>query len=773
MAKISELTPATIPLIGTEPFPLVQGGVTKRAPVSALVGPQGPQGPPGSGGTPGIVDVTDFLGVGGYTDLSIQAAIDFAFNNDISRVRIPYRPSNAWTINNPIFQDPPGNLRGSLTVGQLLAGQTATPTIFGPNISVEADHRTRFTVTFQTAPAWWVGPGSNNDASGQRVSGVNLTNNSVSLGIFAPRLLPSNCVGFSIATGSGGAVGTTFVDCSATAFFCGFQTGTNNFSGALAEGNKWFYCSTNGCYLGIQWGNSQSLVNSVFHCNIGAIRPFSSKGQDYVVIGGEHGFGTSNSAAVAISGTSALTSFTDFIAGGTGFTNYRFTTTVVPDYLPYWTQCPDTGFVYDVATVVLPGFGIVPLRLVSFNTSTNVATYWLWEGWVWAYYGQDVALSSTNFQTQLQAVTTLYACERGIYFEGPGHLIHCHYENNACCMALWDTEFAQPGDSDDMSGGQAIVDELCMRNANPANPSAGTTSVIQACQAFPWIRQVETNFVMRDTKGAQSITSNGRIVIEGYDGGDDNTTIQLVVDRSAALMNANLRYVGQSTAVPAGGPGSTFGATGYDPSTASQNAFGSKAFGFGEWDRSYWSPSSFTPAHTFFPRSSGTGTTKFIGYKPAPGECQRITLADVASIKTPVLGTAMPICARSMCIVEQTGAQTYSHVKDSAGDGFSYYANLSVNWSYVGATHLVTIAAGTHANWLFNGLEIGLDNGSGVVWYIVTGTNIYQTGNGTITVHRESVTNSMLAGTAGTTYSGATIQQRTPSLLGYGATVAI
>jgi hypothetical protein len=733
----------------------------------------------GGGSVPGkFVTVADFLGVGGLTDLSIQAAIDFAFNNDISRVIIPYIPSGRWTINNPIFQDPPGNLRGSLTQAQLLTGMTATPTIFGPYISVEADYRTRFYVTFQTAPAWWIGPGGAG-AAGHRIAGVNLTNSSVDLGIFYPRQLATLCEGFAIHTGGG--IGTTFVDCSAHNFYAGWVTGPDDTNGSLAEGNKWYNCTADGCYIGIWLYNGQGLVNTLHHCNIDGVRAFSSKGPDYLVLGGEHGHGTSQSQQVSISSTSALSSFTDHVAGNGAFTNYSFTTTIASPFLPYWTQCPDGGFVLDVATVVLPGFGIVPLVLTAFNTGTHVATYKIWPGWVWMYYGADIALSATNFQTQLQAATTLGAVERCIYFEGPGHLINCHYENNASCTALWDTQFTIPGDNLSLSGNCAVVDCLEMLNANPPNPSGGTQAVINASQAFPWIRQVAMNFTIRDTRSSRGITSNGNYIFEGYDGGNDNSTFQFVIERCPGFVNVNLRYVGESASnTVVGGPGSTFGTSGYDPSNGkSLAAIGSRAFGFGEWDRTYWGPATFAASgdcwRGYFPRAGGTGTTKFIGYKPAPGECQRITLADVAAIKAmpDFAYSTVPICARSMCIVEQLGAQTYSHVKDSAGDGFSYYSLMNVSWSYVAGTHLVTISNNFQSLYLFNGLEIGLDNGGGTVFYIVTGTNVYQTGAGTITVYRESVTNAMLAGTIGTTYTGAFVQQRAPSLLGYGATVAV
>ena len=219
------------------------------------------------------INVLDFLVGGAFTDVSIQAAIDTAFKLDISRVRIPYLPGKLWTLNNPIFQDPPGNLRGGLTQKQLLAGETAFPTNNGPFISVEADWRTRFTVNFNTAPAWWVGTG-HGGAAGNRVIGVNLTN-STGAGVNA-RTLPTNCTGF--ASASGGSVGALFEACSANNFYSGWRTGQNDKSGSLAEGNKWLLCTTTNCYNGVWLGGGQGLVNTILHCNIGATRYYGAPG---------------------------------------------------------------------------------------------------------------------------------------------------------------------------------------------------------------------------------------------------------------------------------------------------------------------------------------------------------------------------------------------------------------------------------------------------------------------------------------------------------------
>ena len=53
--KISALPEATLPLVGDELVPVVQGGETRRTTSGQFVGPPGPPGPPGEPGPPGPV----------------------------------------------------------------------------------------------------------------------------------------------------------------------------------------------------------------------------------------------------------------------------------------------------------------------------------------------------------------------------------------------------------------------------------------------------------------------------------------------------------------------------------------------------------------------------------------------------------------------------------------------------------------------------------------------------------------------------------------------
>lgn len=85
--------PAAGPLSGTEQIPLVQGGVTSRAPAAALVGPAGPKG----GANLSIVTHT------GPTAYAVQLTDDFILGDDSGGGFFANLPSAALWPNKPLI----------------------------------------------------------------------------------------------------------------------------------------------------------------------------------------------------------------------------------------------------------------------------------------------------------------------------------------------------------------------------------------------------------------------------------------------------------------------------------------------------------------------------------------------------------------------------------------------------------------------------------------------------------------------------------------------
>ena len=58
-------------------------------------------------------------------------------------------------------------------------------------------------------------------------------------------------------------------------------------------------------------------------------------------------------------------------------------------------------------------FGIVPLIMTSWNGSTSTGTFQIWPNWGFYYFQNSTnAISLTNLQSEIQAVTTIYSAER-------------------------------------------------------------------------------------------------------------------------------------------------------------------------------------------------------------------------------------------------------------------------------------------------------------------------------------------------------------------------
>ena len=85
-------------------------------------------------------------------------------------------------------------------------------------------------------------------------------------------------------------------------------------------------------------------------------------------------------------------------------------------------------------------FGIVPAIMTNWNSGTHTGTFQIWQNWGFYYFPSTVnAISVSNLQSEIQAVTTIYAAERvTVLYGGAFDLTGAHIENPEACTTFVD-----------------------------------------------------------------------------------------------------------------------------------------------------------------------------------------------------------------------------------------------------------------------------------------------------------------------------------------------
>jgi hypothetical protein len=678
-----------------------------------------------------VVNVMDYGATGnGTTDdtAAIQSAIDYAYANARSAV---YMPAGTYKTSSALFLDAPGNLRSSLS----------SPTIFGFSLSLIGDPAlgnedgfgTQIHPTASNFAALWVGTGN-----GMYVKSISIIGPT---GTHRALLSTSGC-GFACAGGNGGASRTLLEDCCVTNYYYGFATSFNG-NGALNDSNTLIKCFTDNCNFGVDFLQTQNFINSLYDCNITncANAVSSTAFVPVQVVGGNYSDSSAGKNVFTISSVSAFSTFSDSIAGNT-FTNYQFTATVAsPDALMQ-------GAGYGACAIKTTGYGVVPLHLVSFNSGTGVATFKLWSYWRFASFGYAFNVTSnSDLQTEVQAATTLYACEWTTIFSGGEFAVRgIHVENPSAMTTL-------------ISASKGTI-ENCYFNydithSDQAGGGAPNNALWFCQQALPFIINTQGNLHIIDNDFSQ-VTPTESIAI------DVGSNARMVCDNNN-LFSPNIRYCS--------GNGNITGSGGFDAFSAE-----TKCRGHGEWDINPW-PSQQVITNgiwaNFWTKGYSINQAPTRGYRPDPKMHPRLTPAQLTAINggPGTLGTYPLLNGEAIYVLLDYATGTVTNVfARSAHQGYSYGQNLTttnvsgLSWSYVGQTNVVTLNA-TALGWMFPGLKIILNNGSGNQNYIVTGVH---TSLGYITVNLIDENNTVLIGTAGTTYTGTLITQEAYSVTQYG-----
>ena len=196
--------------------------------------------------------------------------------------------------------------------------------------------------------------------------------------------------------------------------------------------------------------------------------------------------------------------------------------------------------------------------------------------------------------------------------------------------------------------------------------------------------------------------------------------------------------------------------------------FDTEARGTGEWDTDYFLPAAFAGTNASRQLLESELTSPFCGYEPCMWATPNLspTMSALVSGTLGALGSYPPIACRTTfkSVDWNTTALAHLYLRSASCPGYSYGQNLTdtlvgerVTWSYEGGSDVLYLDAKT-LGWMFPGLGISINNGSGAVDYTVTGVYPYYgyvtvmnaTNNGGVVVPGSV---GPLVGTFGTIYS--------------------
>lgn len=655
-------------------------------------------------------------GDGNHDDTAaIQAAIDYAFAHNRRAV---YCPVGNYKTAKTIYLDPPGNLRSNLSAPTMFAFSMS---FFGDPAAGGNYQGCQIRPTFNNGIAFLVGTGQ-----GMRVSDI---------AVIGPaggyRGGQSNAgVGIGLSGGNGGSSINLVENTYVANFYALYKTDANN-ACCLNDSNTFRKVSGDNGYYGVQFYGTQTDINDVVEPRISATIAIDSElSRPVIVIGGNLSAEDGQSGSFGLSGVSAFSKVSD----GNGF-DYSFTATVAsPDQY--------IGSVYNSYTVRTAHFGVIPLTMTAWNAATGTATFRIWTPWAFANYGTMDLTTGTGIQAEIAAATTLYAAERVAVAQGMGiSLDGVHIENPNTCTSLFIAAAGWAG---------ATTNEVKNPyfNYDPSLAGSGNVPAFYCQQTFPF---VAGNGGSLSLKGGTYGTAAPVIVETG--------PVFNVVGSQLAGLKLNIRVYDS-------------GGYAYGPAV-SYGQFANEQRGTGLWDNDYFLPASWSSYH-----QSATWVTigelasPYCGFEPCPWTTPDLSPSIYASVSGALgaVGSYPPIACRTVfkSVDWNSGVLARGFLRSASCPGYSWGQSFTdatigetVTWSYMGQSDTLYLDAKS-LGWMFPGLGISLDNGSGAVPYIVTG--VYpQLGYVTVSYSGNNYpSDGPLAGTSGTVYScssGCTIFQ--------------
>jgi hypothetical protein len=702
--------------------------------------------------------------------IPLQAMIDWGFAAGNTQFQL--QSGANYLISSALFLDPPGNLRTNLANPTNFSFSMSLKGGDGPGLS-PAGNATIW-ANFTTGCILWIGPGQGMSVSGLIVRGPMVTGSNVHRG------LPPNGVSFCVATGNGGATRTLLDNINSYDSYKGIWVGANG-NPNLGDSTTIRKCNIRAA-VAVQATTSNAFINRMEECVIEASTDVVVAGNGMTVSGGNF------SAPNLLANTFTINTVSSATANSDGTlpceiqtpgvtvicTNYQLTVTATianPDAIM------NQGVVYDGFVIKTPSYGLVPLSLISYNSTSHVAVFRALDAYMaWNFNGfnNDPAVSS-NILDEINASTTLYAAERNIVFAGSLFAVNSiHIENGSVPTTL----LQDAGSSTAGADGAAINTLSNIKiNGDWTNGTFAGLAVV-AGSASPAVR---AQYYVARAFPQMWISSSSNVVenLVNLDPSDDmalidqlNPSFGHIIWRSPAPR--------QMYRSPINSYAFTSGTLNNIPPTGVPPAFGG-----GEFDSNPFLTTAVPNRSDTYRGAWGMGRVPMQGVRPAQWSNPMITPGFATLWQTgPLPALALPANANVLNSTPATvgyplmyGGQVYQLADWYTGvqtnyrlisnhHFWSYGQNLpAINWSYRGSSSVLNVS---DTRLFFPGLGIAITcvgiagcptTGSLTGLQILMVTGVYPA-LGYITVLRGNETENgpwQLLGVKGTTYSGTLI----------------
>jgi len=523
--------------------------------------------------------------------------------------------------------------------------------------------------------------------------------------------------GIAVAGGPGGATRTSIEHCHVESTSVGIIVGFNQDS--LGDSNLVYKTNVWECYIGMQISQTQNFINNIVDCSFSnTIGIQAINGQSYNVYGGNFSRSAYNNM-FTINSVSAVTTT------GTNPAINTFTAVVTNE-----DQILNDGG-YEKFAIKTERWGIIPLELVSWDTGSNTITLRIDPVWQAATLGINHN-PSASFETDIAAVTKLYANEWLRMFIGPAKVKGVHIENaNAAHTLLWVELFFANSNT-------ASLEDIFYNNRIDAGQSSDGEPAIAAY----YIQNV-TPHILMDANGSKAYVRNVSI---GAGAGRQQINIWGGLQKNSQVVTLqhcdNLVPVIYSS-------GGSFGSAFRVESDVNLYMSGQVGSSSREWDLTRY----------------GTGHSSWLDKYPHPASVPAIDEATLAAWKagTACINGDFPLMmGEGQSYKLQSTATLADIVNIKSNHRFlTAGANLTRDWAYKGGS--IWLYVSSVAN-LRAGQVIVLDNGvSGDVAYIIVG--VWLTADafpGLLFIAQ--IGGAGGAGVAGTEYTGSTIKQQLPNV---------